>query len=367
MNVGWIAPLNKKCGIAFYSRKYANELLKHVKLVECDPDDFIHDKKRFAARLSECGCVHIQYDPSFFLHGRLDGYPGLCGQLKAKKIVTLHEIYGKAPGVFSREDIRGPWPLKAIKEVLWDRRHPHWAAFARHGRRSFFADAVVVHSQFQKDILTQKGIDEEEITVVPLPIKPRPGKKSRATGATATIVLGAAGFINPSYDYDLLVRVLGHIKGDWRFTWIGGPRRNDDTEILRGLQNEIDKRGWKQRFTVTGWVSDEERDRLLDEMNIFCAFFKERSSSESLADAIAAKMPIIATRIPLTLEMASFGPLLFLAPDKPEKTAEYISALLSDKERLYFAERAAAAYAEQFSYEECAKKLVHLYESVIGK
>ena len=101
-------------------------------------------------------------------------------------------------------------------------------------------------------------------------------------------------------------------------------------------------------------------------MHFFCAFFKDRSSSESLADAIAAKKPVIATRIPLTLEMASCGPVLLLAPDGAEKTAECISALFVDKDRRRSMERAAAAYGRKYSYEECAQKLIGLYERVIA-
>jgi glycosyltransferase involved in cell wall biosynthesis len=366
MKVGWVAPLHAKCGIAFYAGKYAKALSGHVELVECDPEDFCHDRKGFSARLSGCDCVHIQYETSLFRHGHKDWYPALCREVRAKKIVTLHEIYRQAPEVFPRENLTGARPLRALKGLLWDVRHPHWASFARHCRASFFADAIVVHSQFQKHILLEKGIDREKIGVIPMPVQPRRQTKTKAVRETREIVLGATGFINPLYDYDLLVKVLDKIKGEWRFIWVGGLRRNEDVNILRDLEREIDRRGWKQRFTITGWVSDEERDRLLDEMHVFCAFFKERSSSESLADAIASAKIIVATRIPLSEEMAAQGPVLALAPKSPQETAELIAGLLSDGQRRRSMEQASSAYAKTYSYDECAKTLAALYERVIA-
>jgi glycosyltransferase involved in cell wall biosynthesis len=368
MKVGWIAPLDKKCGIAFYGRKYAEAINRHVQLVECDPDDFLRSKSGFVARISACDCVHIQYEPSFFLHGRRDLYPSLCREIRAKKIVTVHEVYRHIPGVFPRENIRGYWPLRETKEFLWDLRHPHWAAFARHLRVSFCADAIVVHSQFQKDILAEKGIDREKISVIPLPIRVWPETRIPAASRTdAAISLGASGFINPLYDYDMLVRVLDNMKEEWRFTWVGGLRRDEDVEILGWLEGEIDKRGWGRKFTITGWVSDEERDRLIDGMDVFCAFFKERSSSESLADAIAARKPVIASRIPLTVEMAAQSPLLVFADEEPAKTSACICALLKDSVHLHSMEQAAAAYGREYSYEECSTTMKGLYERVIAQ
>jgi glycosyltransferase involved in cell wall biosynthesis len=367
MRVGWVAPLHAKCGIAFYAGKYAHALSGHVELVECDPEDFGHDRKGFSARLSGCDCVHIQYETSLFCRGRSDLYPGLCREIHAKKIVTLHEIYRQAPGVFPRENLTGTGPVRVLKEFLWDIRHPHWAWFARHMHASFFADAIVVHSQFQKHILMEKGIDKEKIAVIPMPVQPRRQIITKAVRETGEIILGATGFINPLYDYDLLVKVLEKMKGGWRFNWVGGLRRNEDVNILRDLEREIDRRGWKQRFTITGWVSDDERDRLLDEMHIFCAFFKDRSSSESLADAIAAAKIIVATRMPLSEELVVQGPVLALAPKSPQETAELIEGLLSDGQRRRSMEQASSAYAKTYSYDECAKTLAALYERLIAQ
>jgi glycosyltransferase involved in cell wall biosynthesis len=366
MNVGWIAPLNKKCGIAFYARKYADALSGHVRIIESDPDDFCRNRNEFLDKISGCECVHIQYETSFFLNGRLDFYPELCRRIQGKKIVTLHEVYRRIPGVFPRENIKGMRPLKAIKEIVWDIRHRHWALFTKHLCESFFADALIVHSQFQKEILIEKGVDKEKINVVPLPIKVRPEAKVRPWNNALTIELGASGFINPSYDYDLLFKVLECVDGDWRFCWIGGLRRNEDAGLLHSIEREITRRGWKQRFTITGWVSDDERDRRLDEMHVFCAFFKDRSSSESLADAIAAKKLIIAGRIPLTEEIANHGPVLVLAQQEPEAIAQTILKTISDKALLNSIELAQTRYAETYSYEACSGQVASLYKKVIA-
>jgi glycosyltransferase involved in cell wall biosynthesis len=102
-------------------------------------------------------------------------------------------------------------------------------------------------------------------------------------------------------------------------------------------------------------------------MHIYCAIFKERSSSESLADAIASAKIIVATRIPLSEELVVQGPVLALAPKSPQETAELIAGLLSDGRRRRSMEQASSAYGKTYSYDECAKTLAALYERVIAQ
>jgi glycosyltransferase involved in cell wall biosynthesis len=366
MKVGWIAPLHKKCGIAFYAERYAEALSSYCTVIKLDPEDFVRSGTDFLSALTGCSCVHIQYETSFFLHGRADFYPDLCGRIGLKKIVTLHELYRTVPGVFPREDILGAWPLKAIKRMAWDVRHPHWAAFARHQAAQFHADAVIVHSNFQKEILSDKRFDPDKIVVIPLPIRKSAAAEVFKVNVIRPAVLGATGFINPAYDYELLFRVLEAMTTEWRFIWVGGVRRDEDRRLLRWIEHEIDARGWRDRFTITGWVPDDERDRLLKGMHVFCAFFKERSSSESLGDAIAARTPVIACRIPLTEEISRYGPVLVLAPSEPEAIALTILKTISDKALLQKIEQAQANYSETNSPANCARSLVALYEKLIN-
>jgi len=366
MNVGWIAPIDTRCGIAFYAKRYAESLSDFCTVTKLDPQNFLIKRKEFLRALSGCDCVHLQYETSFFLQGHSDFYPDLCKSIRQRKIVTLHELYRTAPGVFPRDALTGPWPLSTVKKIAWDLRHPHWAAFAKHQRKKFYADVVIVHSKFQKEILLERGFPNEKIAAIPLPIRKHAETAVVKDKDALPVVLGATGFINPAYDYELLFEVLEAMTIPWRFVWVGGARRDEDERLLHGINQKIDKREWREKFTVTGWVPDEARDRLLDEMHVFCAFFKERSSSESLADAVGAKTPIIASRIALTEELARFGPVLVLAPSEPDKIAKTITEMIFDKALNQRIKEAQALYGETYSTAACCRRVVDLYEKVVS-
>ena len=72
--------------------------------------------------------------------------------------MTLHEVYKQFPDVFPRDEIKGNFITKPIKEYVYDWRHPFVTSFARHVLKGFCADKIIVHAQFQKDILIEKGL-----------------------------------------------------------------------------------------------------------------------------------------------------------------------------------------------------------------
>jgi glycosyltransferase involved in cell wall biosynthesis len=367
MKIGWITPLNRRCGIAFYAKKYASAISNYVEIVQADPEEFKENKKEFLKKISSCDVAHIQYEPSFFLQRKRDFYPDICRAIGCKRIVTLHEVYRKIPGVFPREEVSGPWPVKAVKELLWDMRHPHWASFTKHCRAGFWADAIVAHTLVQRDILAEKGCDASKIHVVPLPVEERKNAANDSRGKGTVITLGATGFINPTYDYDFLFSVLERCGFNWRFVWIGGPRRDEEAGLLQRLENEIRQRQWQDRVTITGWVSDEERDGLLDQTDVYCAFFKDRSSSESLATAMGMGKMIVASEIPLTRELAGQEPVMALCQSDPEKAAQQIQTLVSDGQTRQAMRLALARYCEKNNFDAAGRRVVDIYKRTAGQ
>jgi glycosyltransferase involved in cell wall biosynthesis len=366
MKIAWIVPRKRQCGICLYAAKYETALAGAVTLITCDPEEFVRDRTSFAAKIRGCDCAHIQYESSFYFARGRDFYPSMCRAIPCKKVVTLHEVYRTIPGVFPRQDIRGFLPVKKARQMAWDLRHPHWAAFARHAVDSFFADAILVHARFHCGILEEKGVDISRLSVIPVPIKVQQSWIAKPIVPGETVTLGATGFINPLYDYDLLLKALERLEMPWRFVWVGGVRRDDDASLMRSLQAEIDKRSWSQRFTVTGLAFGEERDRLLADVQIFCALFKDRSSSESLADAISAHKYIVATRIPLTEELVSQEPLAILADPDADKIAARIRQIISDEPLRRSLDHGCAAYCERFSVEACSRSVVEVYERLLS-
>lgn len=364
MKITWIFPRNKACGISFYSQKYVQALRRSVAIECLDPLDFRNNRKEFLKIVQSCQVCHIQYETSFFLLKNKDFYPDFCSAIKCPIIVTLHEVYKQFPDVFPRDEIQGNIFTKPIKKYIYDRRHPHATAFGRHGAKGFYADKIIVHARFQKDILIEKGLRPDAIEVLPVPIKSINKTFRNEWEKGRALNLAATGFINPSYDYELLFKALDLCKIPWKFTWIGGVRRAEDQALLDTIKADIAKRGWEKRFVVTGSISDERRDALLSNIQVYCAIFKHKSSSESLATAIGARTLIVATRLQLTEEMASEFPVMHIVDNDPAKIAAAIKKISSNARVRGSLTNACEKYSRKYSYANMAEQMATTYEDL---
>jgi hypothetical protein len=366
MKIAWIFPQNKLCGISFYSQKYVQALRRSISIECLDPLDYCNNRKAFLEAIQSCDVCHIQYETSFFLLNNKDFFFSMCSEIKCPIIVTLHEVYKQFPDVFPRDKIKGNLFTKPIKEHIYDKRHPFATSFARHVSKGFCADKIIVHAQFQKDVLVEKGLVAGEIDVLPIPVLSIDNSTQDKWKNDQTLNLAATGFINPSYDYDVLFKTLDLCDMPWKFTWIGGVRRQEDQALLDTIQADVAKRGWENRFVITGKISDEKRDAMLSNAHIYCALFKNKSSSESLATAIGSRSLIIATRLPLTVEMTSELPVMHLVENDPKTVVVAIKKINSDARMRESLTNACEKYTVRYSYENMAKRMVSEYEGLLN-
>ncbi len=366
MKVAWIFPQHKMCGISFYSHAYVEALKPLVEVACFDPGDFSGNPIDTINRLNQCDLVHIQYETSFFFKNNKDFYSDLCSSIRPPLIVTLHEIYERFPGVFPRDAITGVLPLRKLKLWLYDLRHPHVTALTRHTRRRFSSRALLVHSRFQKDILTSKGISPDMVSVFPIPVNSTTTRPAHPWDGSGSINLASTGFISGSFDYELLFQALDQCDLPWLFTWIGGIRRPEDNRLLQNLHQEISRRNWRDRFRITGAIPTDKRDELLSRTHIYCAFFNYKSSSESLATAIGNRTLILATSLPLTREMSEQFPVMALTPPDPAKAAQAIRQVAADSKTQNYLQKALSDYCHEYGRQRMARRLVSFYEKEAG-
>lgn len=366
MKILWIFPFKLNCGISIYSRNYICELVGKCEIICKDPHDWLYNKKSIIKEINEVDAVHIQYETSFFMHKGADFFPDLVSKINKPLIVSLHEVYDEFPDVYPKKKISGNRILIPLKRIVYDFRHPIQSAFVKHSKMNFRADVILVHQNYQKKILIEKGIEPDKVNTMPFPVK----RSNQNTGLVwkkkQVLRLGATGFINPAYDYELLLLTLEKLDIDWKFTWIGGLRNNDQKQILDNLENMIIKKNWEKKFIISGWVSEGEQNELLSEIDIYLALFKYRSSSASLATAIGAIRPIIATPIPLTVDINSswqkdVGPFL-ISDNEPVKIIESIKKILNDDKYRDGLLQNASEYAEQNSFNNMAESMISLYK-----
>jgi glycosyltransferase involved in cell wall biosynthesis len=317
--------------------------------------------------LRQCRIAHLQYETSLFFNNQKDFYFKLCAAIDCPIFVSLHEVYDSFPGVFPRDFLQGFLPILKIKQWRYDRRHPHVTALTKHTKAGYCAKAILVHSEFQKDILNKKGIRPEMVSVFPLPVSASVRTPSSPWRGNGPVSLVSTGFINNSFDYELLMKTLAICDLPWKFTWIGGVRRPEDQTLLENLQNEIERRDWRSRFVITGIVSKEKRDELLSSAHSYCAFFKYKSSSESLSTAISSRTMILSTPLPLTREMTRRFPVMAIAPAEPKEMAAMIRRMATDTELQRSLEKAMADYCNEYGRQRMASRLASFYESELRR
>ncbi len=350
-----------------YSHKYVLSLKPFFDVICVDPEDFFKNPNETLASLNQCDLVHIQYETSLFLSGNTNRYLDLCAAVRRPLVVTLHEIYDRFPGVFPRDAIRGVFPFSLLRKWLYDRRHPHVTALTKHLEKGFGGRSLLVHAEFQKEILVRKGLRPENIFVFPVPVNDTTKMPPRPWDGRDSLCLAATGFINDSYDFDLLMNALAQCDLPWKFNWIGTVRRPDDEGLHTMLRTEIDRRKWHDRFVITGFVSDEKRDEMLSQTHIYCAFYKYKSSSESLAAAIGAGDMILATSLPITREMTARFPVMLIVSDKPAEIAKAIGRLAIDKDLRASLGSAVTDYCKEFGRQRMARRLAEFYERELSK
>lgn len=371
MKISWIFPHTNRCGISVYSNNYCKALQSHVDLQVFNPSEFIRNSTQMIRELNKADLVHIQYEPSLFFHGNECFYHKLVTRIDRPVIVSLHEVYNEDPHSFSRSQINGFF--RAFKLLIYDLRHPFQTAFRKHVCNSFYAALILVHHNYQADILTQLGIIKNRIHVFNHPVKIHYNDNGPAY-SDKTLRIGMTGFINPDYNYKLLFTLLGKINLKWEFFWIGGIRTSEQQYLYQDILNTISVKGWQDRFHITGWVSEQEQTRLIAGLDCALALFKNRSSSDSVPCMLGALKPVISTSLPLFYDInKSFNQItndsspLIIINDDPDEIVNILLNYKFDNQIRTEKLEQIKKYIQYFSFENMAKKLLNFYQSIFDR
>ncbi len=365
MKIAWIYPFEPKLGNSLYGASYARALRRLVEIEEIDVAECLKDSAGVFERINACDTAHIQYEINFFNQAGTNGYDRICRRIHRPMAASLHELYRRMPNVFPREEIAGPWPVKKLKQIIYDLRHPACTLVRRHRDCRFHADRVVVHYPYQKAILVEQGIPARLVEIITHPVVPLELPGAEEVSAKEPLNLGATGFINLNYDYDQLIDALALLKRPWRFTWAGGLRREEDKSLLESIQNKVAARGWKDRFEITGWISEEELIRHLASFQVVLALFSARSTSGTLAKAIAARSAIVARRMELTLDLNAERPIMLLTGESAEEAANQIARAAEDAPLRRRLMANIDLYVTDHTYDKMARQVVAMHEGLL--
>ncbi len=200
------------------------------------------------------------------------GLPDLCHEMGVPVVATFHVPYD------SRFSL---W--QGISSAIYRFYSPSLAAY----------DRVVIFSEQQKALLTQFGVPERNLAVVPNAVdvdKYSPGASPFKEALGAQTVVGYLGRLDPEKNVEALIQA---------FMAVEAP---DDTKLLIvGGGNErrrLERRFSGRRVHFTGQVSDEgERVAMLRAMDIFVLPSAVEGLSLSLLEAMACGAAAVATDV----------------------------------------------------------------------
>jgi len=372
VKVGMLFPHREKCGIAIFSREVVHALRQAgAEVVTIDSDAPV---KQILGEVHRCDLLHVQYETGLYMRGKRDVYRVIMRQKRIPAVVSLHEVYEVDPFVYPRAAIRGWWCMAALKKIVWDMRHRVQCVAASHCRHNYYATELLFFYRFQKEILRIKGTSVKSVSVIEKPVPPASDSTSFRMSILPAVNLCIIGFINPSYDIDLLFGALEALERPWTCTWIGGA----PSETARGVAAEIDARirahKWENCFFLTGWVSQQELDAAIKKQDIVLSLFKARSTSDSITRAMGYRKPVIASPLPLTEEIArgecgddgitnenKTGPIL-LCDGTARSVASLVDRIATDellRQRLF---TALCHYNEVNSWSSYASRVITLYD-----
>jgi glycosyltransferase involved in cell wall biosynthesis len=211
------------------------------------------------------------------------------------------------------------------------------------------------------DDLVQLGIPQDRIVVAPLGLTPLPDPTPPAAIPPDGGYLLTVGETSPRKRYPVLLQALSRLRGVPRLVMVGPPA--GDEEHLRALIAEL---GLTQRVTRLGAVSDAELSWLYRHATALCFPSISEGFGLPVLEALAAGVPVIASDIPATREVAS-SIAVYPGSEDADDWAQAIEMLGSDaglRERIG---RQGTERAAQFTWERTAAATLDAYRMALGQ
>jgi glycosyltransferase involved in cell wall biosynthesis len=286
-------------------------------------------------------------DPPDLIYERYSPF-GVAGSMCAAAAGIPHILEVNAPLAWEGRQYR----RQALQEAadLLER-----TAFAR-------AQNIVVVSRELRDLLTEQGVDEARIMVVPNGVDDElfraPPTVSHESAVNEPVVVGFSGSLKPWHGIELLCEAFEMLASDQRFRLLvigDGPGA--------AAVEEVRKRHG-DRVTLTGAVPHEEVPRLLRDVDIAVAPYSKLErfyySPLKLLEYMAAGVPTVASAIGQVSELIRDGATgILVPPGDADALRDAIVRLADDsKLRKRIGREAALEAATQHSWLDRARTIL---------
>jgi glycosyltransferase involved in cell wall biosynthesis len=268
---------------------------------------------------------HFRWSPSYnkaFRHIACQG-----------KIITYHNTYGEGHGLLGL--------ASRVNDRIYMRT-------LRHAKR-----VVCVSDRVRRD-LESRGIDDKILRVNVNAVErdeidPITGRPEKAPATPYAVAVGRMVAVK---GFDVLIDAWSDVK-DLDLMFVGkGPE-------LENLRKQAQRRGVADRVHFSGWVSDEEKVRLLKAAYVYVHPARFESFPFSLLEAMAAGVPLVCAGIGGIPEaVGDAGPLLGHDPKEWSKTLNDIQASPGRRDELA---KASRERSNAFEWDAITADLLRVY------
>ena len=226
-------------------------------------------------------------------------------------------------------------------------------------------DGVFVHSQFQKPWVESSGCPKVEVIphFVPQLMKGEFLEDANLDENRSQKNILVFGFFSPDKGQDIAIRAMEYLPENYRLTLAGGARRPKDETYLSECKKILAKKGLADRVQITGFVDPADIDTFYKKADLVLAPFRETSGSGSLVQALGRGLPILASDLPLNLEISTrvSGALAYFKSEDSKQCAIEIMKNLESVEAVRRLRVSAAEYSNKYSSDNLAKNYLGNY------
>jgi glycosyltransferase involved in cell wall biosynthesis len=242
----------------------------------------------------------------------------------------------------------------------WIDRDPRLAARMR--RAVLAADAVVAQGAFLGERIRALGVPEGRLRTIPNGVRlSEPAPRSASAGLSVL----AMGSLTPKKGFDILLqafRLVRQATPEARLTIAGdGPEGARLREQARAL-------GLKDGVRFAGVVTGDAKTVLFAEARLFVSSSRREPFANANLEAMAAGLPIVATRVGGNVEMVEDGVTgLLVEPESPTALAAGVRRVLADPRLAEIMGRAARVRVASFGWERMVDRYETLYREIAAR
>lgn len=256
-----------------------------------------------------------------------------CGALLRKPIISC-----------VRQDLRRFYADEHVQPGFWQAQ--------RLALR--LSSAVVVNSNDVRASLLDFGVPAEKLHVLPNPVRPVPSERTAHNGPARLLTVA---YLKPQKGLDTVLDVAARLR-DLTFVWhvLGD---GDEEPRLRRRAAEL---GLTDRVRFEGFVSDP--GPWYASADLFVLPSRVEGFSRAIGEAMAARLPSVATRCGADLDQRLRGAGTLVPVGDAPAMAAAIRELLADPERRRRMGETAGRHAERFEPDLVAEQYDALFADV---